>query len=244
VDISENPFRQRPARVFLAGMDAKKLAGEAALQFIQSGMVVGLGSGSTAKCFIEALIVAVRDGRLRDIRGIPTSIASEKLARDGGLTIVDFSQIEQIDVVVDGADEIAPDLTLIKGLGGALLREKLVAQNSKKMVIVADESKVVRKLGTKSPLPVEVIPFGRDASERFLKSLGCIPELRKKDDGSPYITDNGNHIFHCRFKSIDDPTDLNAKLGNRAGIVESGLFINLASAAIVAGTTDVRTITT
>ncbi len=224
-------------------MDAKKLAGEAALQYIESGMVVGLGTGSTAKFFIEALIAAVRDGRLRDIRGIPTSIASEKLAREGGLTIVDFSQVQRIDVVVDGADEIDPNLTLIKGLGGALLREKLVAQNSKKMVVVADESKVVTKLGTKSPLPVEVIPFGRDASERFLKSLGCVPELRKKEDGSPYITDNGNHIFHCRFASIEDPAALNATLGNRAGIVQSGLFINLASVAIVAGTTEVRTIT-
>jgi ribose 5-phosphate isomerase A len=215
-------------------MDAKQRAGEAALAHVKDGMIVGLGTGSTAKYFIEAVGKALREGKLRDVRGIPTSVNSEKLARDAGLPVLTFAQTSKIDVTVDGADEIAPDLTLIKGLGGALLREKLVAQNSAKLIIIADASKLVTKLGTKFPLPVEVTPFGWEASERFLRDQGCTPALRRGAGGEIFVTDNGNYIFDCKFTEIADPRELNQKLAIRAGIVESGLFIDLAQMAIIA----------
>jgi len=215
-------------------MDAKQRAGEAALAHVKDGMIVGLGTGSTAKYFIEAVGRALREGKLRDVRGIPTSVNSEKLARDAGLPVLTFAQTSKIDVTVDGADEIAPDLTLIKGLGGALLREKLVAQNSAKLIIIADASKLVTKLGTKCALPVEVTPFGQEASERFLRDQGCTPALRRGAGGEIFVTDNGNYIFDCKFAEIADPRELNQKLGARAGVVESGLFIDMAQMAIIA----------
>jgi ribose 5-phosphate isomerase A len=218
-------------------MDPKQRVGEAALQYIKDGMIVGLGTGSTAKFFIEALGKAIAEGKLRDIRVVATSVNSEKLARQDGLAVVTFAQTNRIDVTVDGADEIAPDMTLIKGLGGALLREKLVAQNSAKLIIIADASKLVTKLGAKGPLPVEVTPFGFEASERFLRDLGCVPALRRNDKGEVFITDNGNYIYDCKFPEIADPRELNLKLATRSGIVESGLFLDLASAAIIADDT-------
>jgi ribose 5-phosphate isomerase A len=231
------------------GMDAKETeliakqkAGEAALQYVKNGMIVGLGTGSTAKFFIEAVGAALKSGKLRDVRGVPTSVNSEKLANAAGLAVVTFAQTSKIDLTVDGADEIAPDLTLIKGLGGALLREKLVAQNSSRLIIIADAAKLVTKLGTKSPLPVEVTPFGFQASERYLRDLGCTPTLRRRPAGDIFVTDNGNFIFDCRFKEIDDPRELNKKLAQRAGIVESGLFIDLAHMAIIADNKAVWTI--
>lgn len=223
-------------------MDAKQRAGEAALQHVKDGMIVGLGTGSTAKYFIEAVAAAVRAGKLHDIRAVPTSVNSEKLATAAQLPIVTFAQTARIDLTVDGADEVAPDLTLIKGLGGALLREKLVAQNSSKLIIIADASKLVTKLGTKSPLPVEVTPFGMEASERFLRDQGCTPTLRRNDKGDIFITDNGNYIFHCKFPEIADPRALNVTLATRAGIVESGLFIDLAHMAIIADDQTVWTV--
>jgi ribose 5-phosphate isomerase A len=143
---------------------------------------------------------------------------------------------------VDGADEIAPDLTLIKGAGGALLREKLVAQNSARLIIIADAGKLVTKLGTKFPLPVEVTQFGFEASERFLRELGCTPVMRREPNGEIFITDNGNYIFDCKFSEIADPRELDAKLAGRSGIVESGLFIDLAHTAIIADDDAVWTI--
>jgi ribose 5-phosphate isomerase A len=223
-------------------MDAKQRAGEAALQHVKDGMIIGLGTGSTAKYFIEAVAAALRNGHLRDIRAVPTSVNSEKLAVQSGLTVVTFAQTTKIDLTVDGADEIAPDLTLIKGLGGALLREKLVAQNSTKLVIIAGADKLVTKLGTKSPLPVEVTRFGFEASERYLRDLGCTPTLRRQQDGSILVTDNGNYIFDCKFTEIADPKELNLKLATRAGIVESGLFIDLTHTAIIADDAAVWTI--
>jgi ribose 5-phosphate isomerase A len=205
-------------------------------------MIVGLGTGSTAKFFIEAVGAAVRAGKLRDIRGVPTSVESEKLAKASNIPVLTFAQTAKIDLTVDGADEVAPDLTLIKGLGGALLREKLVAQNSTMLIIIADASKLVSKLGTKSPLPVEVTPFGHEASERFLRDLGATPTLRRTPAGEIFITDNGNFIFDCKFPEIPDPRATNLKLATRAGIVESGLFIDLAHMAIIADNQTVWTI--
>lgn len=216
-------------------MTPKERAADAALQFVEPGMVVGLGSGSTAHLFIQRLGQRLRDGSLPGVRGVPTSRDSERLARQGGIPLTSFSEVERCDVTIDGADEIDARLNLIKGLGGALLREKIVAQNSRRLVIIADTSKKVAVLGTRGPLPVEVLPFALETSERFLRSLGCVPELRLDDDGKPYVTDNGNHIFHCRFESIGDPVSLDRKLHSRAGIVETGLFLDLTSTVVLAG---------
>jgi ribose 5-phosphate isomerase A len=223
-------------------MEPKQRAGEAAVEYVKDDMIVGLGTGSTAKFFIAALASALRGGRFKNIRCVPTSSGSERLARESGLVIATFSQVTKIDLTVDGADEIAPGLELIKGMGGALLREKIVAQNSDQLIIIADNSKIVSKLGEKSPLPVEVTPFGFEAHERYLKGLGSTPRLRRHPDGAVFVTDNGNYIFDCRFPGIDDAATLDKKLAARAGIVESGLFLDIAALAIVADENSVRTL--
>jgi ribose 5-phosphate isomerase A len=223
-------------------MDPKERAGQAALSYIQSGMLVGLGTGSTAKLFIDALGAALKQGKLANIQGIPTSVRSEEQAKQLGIPLTTFAQSPTLDVTIDGADEVGPGLNLIKGLGGALLREKLVAQNSKMLIIVADDTKKVLALGTKSPLPVEVTRFSHEASEHFLRGLGCTPALRKSESGSAYVTDNGNYIYDCRFPRIDDPRALEEKLAHRAGIVETGLFINMADVVLLAGSDAVETL--
>jgi ribose 5-phosphate isomerase A len=227
----------------LAVMDPKQRAGFAALAHLANDMVVGIGTGSTAACFIDALGAALRDGRLRGIRGIPTSDRSAGQARKLGIPIITFAQASKIDITIDGADEIDPNLNLIKGLGGALLREKLVAQNSSKMIVIADSGKLVDVLGTHQPLPVEVAPFEHAVHVPFLRSLGCEPKLRHGPDGSVYQTDNGNVIYDCRFARIDDPQRLQQAIKSRAGIVETGLFIGIATVALVADEAGVRTIT-
>ena len=216
----------------------KGRAAAAALDEIADGQIVGLGSGSTAELFIAALGQAVKAGRFKSIRGVPTSVKSETLARSLGIALRTFAEVDHIDVTIDGADEIDAGLRLIKGLGGALLREKLVAQNSRRMVVIADDSKVVTRLGVKTALPVEVVPFGHEATERFLQSLGCVPVLR--GGGKPYVTDNHNYIYDCRFQGIDDPAALELALKTRAGVVETGLFVAIAHAAIVGGAGGVR----
>jgi ribose 5-phosphate isomerase A len=223
-------------------MDPKERAGQAALSYIRDGMVVGLGTGSTAKYFIEALGQALRHGKLKGIRGIPTSVRSEEQAKNLGIPLTSFAETAAVDVAVDGADEVGPGLNLIKGLGGALLREKLVAQNSRKLVIVADESKQVVVLGTHNPLPVEVARFSHEAAERFLRGLGCVPTLRIGEAAAPYLTDNGNYIYDCRFARIDEPRGLEEKLVHRAGVVETGLFIDMADVVLLAGPEGVETI--
>jgi ribose 5-phosphate isomerase A len=224
-------------------MEPKQRVALAALDEIADNTVVGLGTGSTAALFIDALGASLREGRLRGIRGVPTSNRSADQARALGIPLVSLTQVARIDVTVDGADEIDPQLDLIKGLGGALLREKIVAQNSRQMIVIADASKLVPVLGTNQPLPVEVAPFEHAAQARFLGSLGCEPKLRRADDGSEFVTDNGNVIYDCRFKSIERPAELEATLKSRAGIVETGLFIGIASVALVAGESGVRTLT-
>ena len=214
-------------------MNAKQRAAEASLKFVSDGMVVGLGTGSTIDYFLQALGAALRDGRLKDIRGVPTSRQSERRAEHLGIPTISLAQAKP-DVTIDGADEVAPNLDLIKGLGGALLREKLVAQNSKLLVIIADASKAVPKLGTKSPLPVEVTQFAHEVHPEFFRSLGAVPALRKTPDGAPYVTDNGNYIYDCRFDGIDDPATLDAQLQIRAGVVDTGLFVGMASVALIA----------
>jgi ribose 5-phosphate isomerase A len=222
-------------------MSAKQKAAEAAMNYIQSGMAIGLGTGSTADFFIIALADAIRSGRVRDVRAVPTSKQSERRAQELGIPLATLVQCPLTEVTVDGADEIAPNLDLIKGLGGALLREKVVAQNSKKLVIIADEGKVSQGLGFKSPLPVEVTQFGFETQEGFLRSLGSEPKLRMTSGGATYVTDNGNYIYDCHFKSgLADAAGFEAKLKGRAGIVETGLFLKMAKVALIGSETGVK----
>jgi ribose 5-phosphate isomerase A len=216
-------------------MTPKQRVGEACIGHLSSGMVVGLGTGSTAEFFLQSLAAAIKSGTLKDIRGIPTSRKSEQRALHLGIPLTTLAESPVIDVTIDGADEIAPGLMLIKGLGGALLREKIVAQNSRKMIVIADAGKESQALGVRSPLPVEVVPFSHEAAARYLREMGCEPVLRKSADGSVFVTDNANYIYDCKFASpIKDPQALQAKLCDRAGIVETGFFLGIASLALIA----------
>jgi ribose 5-phosphate isomerase A len=224
-------------------MNPKQRAAEAALEHVSSGLVIGLGTGSTADYFLVALGEALKSGRVRDVRGVPTSEQTHRRAQHLGIPLVPLERVGRVDVTIDGADEVAPNLDLIKGLGGALLREKIVAQNSGRLVIIADAGKRVSKLGEKSPVPVEVIPFAHEVQAAFLTSLGCEPKLRRKPDGSNFVTDNGNLIYDCRFPGgMADPGTLETKLATRAGVVETGLFLGIAAAAIIADDASVQTL--
>jgi len=214
--------------------DAKQLAAQRAVELVSSGMCVGLGTGSTASLFIAELGKAIADGRLTGITGVPTSVQSEQIANQFGVPLADLSEGFTCDLTIDGADEIDPHLELIKGLGGALLREKVVAQNSKRVVIIADASKRVARLGTKCPLPVEVIPFARYTTEKFLREQGFKPALRLDAHGKPFVTDNDNVIFDCAIDHVHDTRQLARDLSARAGVVAHGLFIGIADLAIVA----------
>ena len=225
------------------GMNPKQRAAEAALAYIRSDTVIGLGTGSTADCFLVALAAALREGRLKNVRGIPTSRNTERRAQHLGIPTVTFAESPHVSVDIDGADEIGPGLNLIKGLGGALLREKIVAQNCEELIIIADASKRVNVLGTRSPLPVEVAQFGWVTQEKFLRSLGCEPRLRRTTDGGVFVTDNGNQIYDCRFPRIDNPAALERMLKSRAGIIETGLFTGIAKRAIIADDNGVQEIT-
>ncbi len=208
----------------------KEAAGRAAAELVRDGDVVGLGTGSTAYFAVVALGERVKAGL--KIAGIPTSIQTADLARAVGIRLTTLDEHPEIDITIDGADEVDPQLRLIKGGGGALLREKVVAFASKKMIVVADSAKIVPVLG-KFPLPVEVISFARTVVEKKIASLGASPKLRTKPDGSPYLTDNGNPILDCSFGKIADPPALALTLSDIPGVVEHGLFIGLASVALI-----------
>ena len=214
----------------MANESEKELAGRAAAQLVGDGNIVGLGTGSTAYFAVIALGERVKSGL--KITGIPTSNATAELARAVGISLTTLDQHPVIDIVIDGADEIDPHLNLIKGGGGALLREKVIAAASNKMVVIADSGKVVEHLG-KFPLPVEIISFARAVVERKIQSLGASTKIRMRPDGSPYITDNGNPILDCSFGTIEDPPALSRTLSNIPGVVEHGLFIGLASTALI-----------
>jgi ribose 5-phosphate isomerase A len=214
----------------MANEQEKEAAGRAAAKLVRDGDIVGLGTGSTAYFAVIALGERVKAGL--KIIGIPTSVQTAELARQLGIPLTTLDEHPQIDITIDGADEVDPKLNLIKGGGGALLREKVVAAASMKMIVVADSAKIVPVLG-KFPLPVEVISFARTVVERKIVSLGASPKLRTKPDGSPFLTDNGNQILDCSFGRIDDPPALALTLSNTPGIVEHGLFIGLASVALV-----------
>jgi ribose 5-phosphate isomerase A len=226
-----------------AGRDAqKRAAAEAAAALVEDGMVVGLGTGSTAFFAIEALIRRVRQG-LR-ILGIPTSERSTVQARDGGIPLTSFAEHRRLDITIDGADEIAVgSLNLIKGLGGALLREKIVAAASDRLVIVADARKLVERLGGTAKLPVEVVPFGWQTTAERLARLGANPVLRGGDHASPFRTDGGNLILDCDFGLIADPAALDQAIGQTIGVVETGLFIGMACMALVADDTGIHRLT-
>ena len=218
----------------MSGSDgAKRAAAEAAAALVQSGMLVGLGSGSTLKHLIVALARRVREEGLR-IVGVPTSVETEALALSHGITLVELDAAP-LDLAIDGADEVERGtLRLIKGLGGALLREKIVAENSRRFVVVADASKLVDTLGSRSPLPVEVVRFGQGATERRLTELGARPVLRIDAGGAPFVTDGGNVIYNCAgFAPIRDPITLQRQLRAIAGVVETGLFLECAEQAII-----------
>ncbi len=214
----------------MAHEEEKEAAGRAAAKLVRDGDIVGLGTGSTAYFAVVAIGERVKAGL--KIVGIPTSVQTADLARSVGIPLTTLDDHPEIDVTIDGADEVDPKLNLIKGGGGALTREKVIATASKKMVVVADSGKVVATLG-KFPLPVEVIAFARTVIEKRIVSLGATPKLRTKPDGSPFITDNGNQILDCSFGKIDDPAGLARKLSDTPGIVEHGLFIGIAKLALV-----------
>lgn len=209
---------------------AKQRAAERAIEQVRDGQVIGLGTGSTAKFAIEGLARRVREGL--SIRGVPTSIATERMATQLGISLVPLNDAGTIDATFDGADEVDPDFNMIKGGGGALTREKLVALASKKRVILVDESKLVSRLGESRLLPVEVLPFAWTLSARLLSEMGCVPSLRE-EAGKPFLTDNGNHILDCAFGAIEDAPALEKRIKLLPGVIECGLFIGIADTLVI-----------
>ena len=218
----------------------KRLAGEKAASFVSSGMVVGLGTGSTAVFATRRIGELLASGTLKGVSGVPTSRVTADEARRCGIPLLPEEIPREIDLTIDGADEVNPALDLIKGGGGALFREKIVAQASRRVVIVVDESKLSPALGMHHSLPVEVAPFGFRSQERFLESIGGKPSLRLASEGRPYETDQANWILDCAFGPIADPAALADRLAARAGIVEHGLFCGIATEVIVAGEKGIR----
>ncbi len=219
----------------------KRAAGIEAAGLVEAGMRIGLGTGSTVAHFLLFLSERINRGGLRNVLGVPTSLWTAQRARDLGIPLTSLAEHPFLDLTVDGADEVDPNMDLIKGLGSALLREKMVAQASSRLAIIADDGKVVDRLGQISPVPVEVVQFGWEVHENFLQAQGARPVIRQRDDGQPLTTDNGNYIIDCHFPDgIADPQALDAALAARAGIVESGLFIGMATEVIIGAQDGVR----
>ena len=221
-------------------MKAKQRAGFKAVEYIEDGMTVGLGTGSTAYWLVERLGERVREG-LR-VRGVPTSRRTEEQALALGIPLVTFTEVQQLDIAIDGADEIGPGLALIKGGGGALLREKLVAAAALRFIVIADAGKKVETLG-QFPLPVEVVPFAWEVTARRVAEVVRVePALRLTDGGDAYVTDNGNYILDCCCGKIRNPAKMERDLKQLVGVVECGLFVGMAETAIVATDDDVEVI--
>ncbi|MCI4664200.1 MAG: ribose-5-phosphate isomerase RpiA [Neomegalonema sp.] len=225
---------------------AKRAAAEAALEYVQDGMKLGLGSGSTAAAFVSALGEA-RPGRFENVVCVPTSLETGRLAERAGLPLATLDSLGWLDLTVDGADEIDPELNLVKGGGGALLVEKIVASASDQMVVIADDSKLVKSLGA-FPLPVEITPFGWETTRAVVELLvagydvdGVESSLRMKGD-TPFITDEGNMILDLKLGRIGEPADLGFALNSIPGVVENGLFISIADVAICADATGAKTV--
>jgi ribose 5-phosphate isomerase A len=215
----------------------KKQAALQALSHVQSGMTLGLGSGSTATYFIKALGEKIKTGELKNIIGVPSSKQSEILAKELGIPLTELSA-EGLEVAIDGMDEVDPQLNAIKGLGGAQTREKIVASSARLFILIGDETKTVKQLGEKAPIPVEVIPFGYQATVAKLAALGTRPEQRMKGS-EPYVTDNGNYIFHCHVTPPIDAAVLASGFSSTPGVLEHGLFLGMAKIAYVATSKEV-----
>jgi ribose 5-phosphate isomerase A len=213
----------------------KQKAADLAVEYVQSGMIVGLGSGSTATLAVRRIGERLQAGRLHDILGIPCSNQTRQEALQAGIPLTTLEEYPVIDLTIDGADEVDPNLNLIKGGGGALLHEKIVAQATRREIIIVDDSKLSPVLGTHWAVPVEVTPFGWGSQADFLRSLGAKVTQRLNKDGSAYKTDQGNLILDCNFGPIPDAEGLASQMIPRAGIVEHGLFIGLTSEVIAAG---------
>jgi len=226
----------------------KQQAARRALSFVHSGMALGLGTGSTIAYFIDLLGEQIQAGRLTGIQAVPTSQWTAERARALGIPLTTLAELGRtpgvsLQLAVDGADQVDPDLNLIKGLGRALLREKVVEIHAEQFVVIVDQSKLAPQLGTKGPLPVEILPFEAAAHVRWLNTLGCRAELWLETDGSPAVTDNNNYLARCWFPNgIANPHALARTLANRPGIIEHGLFLDMASVVITAGAEGIRTL--
>jgi len=222
----------------------KAAAAARAADLITSGTAIGLGTGSTVRPLLSLLGARLADGTLHDVVGVPTSEDTSARCRALAIPVTTLDEHPVLALAIDGADEVGPGLDLIKGLGGALLREKLVARAARRFVVVADASKRVRRLGSRSPVPVEVVPFGWSTHLPFFERLGADPVLRRTADGEPYRTDGGHYIVDCRFpRGIRDPRALARALAARPGIVEDGLFLHMAHEAYIASAAGVRRLT-
>lgn len=220
--------------------ELKKLAGEKATEHVKDDMIVGLGTGSTVEYSLRKLGKMVRDGL--KIKGIPTSVHTKRIAQEEKIPLTTLEENPEIDVTIDGADEVDSNLNLIKGGGGALTREKIIAFNSKKVIIVVDDSKIVKALGIDFSLPVEVIKFSWCATKKIIESFGCSVEIRNVMENEPFISDNGNYILDCEFEKIDNPEQLEIDLNCIPGVVENGLFVNLVDKVIVGGKQGILTL--
>jgi len=205
---------------------------ERALELVQDGQIVGLGTGRAAAAFVEALASRIKEGGLR-VRGVPTSLATESLARGLGIPLVEMSEVDSVDVTFDGADEVDPALDVIKGYGAALVREKIVAAASRKLVILVGREKLVARLGQRGKLPVEVVPFGASLVRTRLSALGFPADVRRGPDGEPLVSDNGNWILDCRVERIPNPAHLDTAILAIPGVVGTGLFVGMADAVLI-----------
>lgn len=221
----------------------KRAAGRAAVREVRSGTTIGLGTGSTVRFFLEALAEEIGAGRLEGVRGVSTSEQTAAQGRDLGLELVELPDAGPLDLAVDGADEVDPRLDLIKGLGGALLREKMVVQAARRFVVIVDEGKRVPRLGARGPLPVEVLPFAWDVHLPFFRSLGAEPVPRRGEGGDLVRTDNGNPVVDLHFHDgVRDPAPLELNLRARAGVVATGLFLGVADRVIVGSASGAETL--
>ena len=221
----------------------RQIVGEKAISLVHDGMALGVGTGRTVSFFIDCLGKKYQADELKDIRTVPTSEQSAAKLRSYGIPIVSLAEVPALDLAIDSADEVDPNLNLIKGFGRALLREKVVEIHAQELVIIVDESKLVKRLGENGPLPIEILPFEAHSHVRWLNSLGCRAELWLEPDGSPALTDNGNYLARAWFAGgIPDVYALNRVLNDRPGILEHGLFLDMAARVIVAGEDGIRTL--
>jgi ribose 5-phosphate isomerase A len=204
---------------------------QAALKHVADGMLLGLGTGRAAEAFIHALGERVRGGL--KVRGVPTSNRSGELAHRVGIEVVTLEQVDHLDVAFDGADEVTPGLALTKGLGGALLRERVVAFEAERFIVLVTPEKLVDRLGTRAPIPIEVVPFAVPWVTKHLRTAGGVAAVRKKEDGFPYVTDNGNWILDTRFGPIDDPAKIDAAIRRIPGVVDDGIFLAMAHLVLI-----------